>query len=343
MSSYERATGAISDKIGTTGSSSSSLGEVGTIGSLVSSSSFSESSDDCLRCSLILTLCQIHQNQMEHVRKGCLARPLEDFPMDGSRIESSHKGWNSLQRTFSCGIVLFSMLAHDHVLRRNIRIASKKENTSPGSFVASLHGSHHIFLFDHIAAAWNSHRKSYIEHHQSGANKSAAEFECAAELPRLKFVASDERFGLVDSASAQNLNELFKQEDEFESEEGVSLNDETSSGSGWATDDELFEQMNISDELRHIPLKLPPSSHSKTQDLVFTGTDATRTTASATDPIIVEDCDLVPALNFDGAVDVIRDCQDDALTLISSVVKQDEHQDEVEIVVSTYNFLRSHL
>ncbi|KAI0685123.1 hypothetical protein BC835DRAFT_1421556 [Cytidiella melzeri] len=61
-----------------------------------------------------------HAIQMGHVRKGCLSRPRSDIWSDGSRIEGSHKGWNSLQRANPSGYQTILFLASDHVLRRNI-------------------------------------------------------------------------------------------------------------------------------------------------------------------------------------------------------------------------------
>ncbi|KAN0097092.1 hypothetical protein V8E55_001538 [Tylopilus felleus] len=40
---------------------------------------------------------QVHKEQLNHVRKGCLERRRQDIPSDGSCIKGSHKGWNSLQ------------------------------------------------------------------------------------------------------------------------------------------------------------------------------------------------------------------------------------------------------
>ncbi|KAJ7659690.1 hypothetical protein DFH06DRAFT_935341, partial [Mycena polygramma] len=56
--------------------------------------------------------------QMQHVRKGCLARPREDISSDGSRIEGSHKEWNSIQRSFASGLEMQTALGHDFVLHR---------------------------------------------------------------------------------------------------------------------------------------------------------------------------------------------------------------------------------
>lgn len=40
---------------------------------------------------------KVHQEQLKHVRNGCLERNIKGIRANGSRIEGSHKGWNSLQ------------------------------------------------------------------------------------------------------------------------------------------------------------------------------------------------------------------------------------------------------
>ncbi|KAF8973794.1 hypothetical protein BDZ97DRAFT_1751761 [Flammula alnicola] len=103
---------------------------------------------------------KVHADQLNHVRKGCLARPREDIAMDGSRIEGSHKGWNSIQRAQPSGIEIYTGLGHDFFLRRNIRIASSRiENQRPVNFhqfVASTYASHHIQLINYTAQLFNS-------------------------------------------------------------------------------------------------------------------------------------------------------------------------------------------
>ena len=79
----------------------------------------------CHSCSLE----QTHHEQLTHVRKGCLARTRHDISTDGSRIEASHKGWNSLQRSFACGIVLIVALAHDAQLYMASRFDHYRANT----------------------------------------------------------------------------------------------------------------------------------------------------------------------------------------------------------------------
>jgi hypothetical protein len=128
---------------------------------------------------------QVHTNQLAHVQKGCLARVDQDIPSDGSRIEASHKGWNSLQWLFAGGLEVFCALGHDFVLRWNICIASTREKPRP--FVKSTYGSHYVRLVDHIAKLWNSlvKRERMVTHLET--------------LPELPVVLSKESFGLVSS------------------------------------------------------------------------------------------------------------------------------------------------
>lgn len=98
-----------------------------------------------------LTIDQVHITQLQHVRKGCLARIRQDIRSDGSRIEGSHKGWNSLQRSFTSGLELQEALSHDFVLRRNSQtaLANSSDSQSSGfstSFVQTTFGSHHVRL-----------------------------------------------------------------------------------------------------------------------------------------------------------------------------------------------------
>ncbi|KAI1797610.1 hypothetical protein LXA43DRAFT_1126227, partial [Ganoderma leucocontextum] len=95
-----------------------------------------------------------HRDQLEHIRKGCLARPREDVATDGSRIEGTHKGWNSLQRTHPSGVKVLTDLAADHVLRHNIRV--DYANANPYPFTLSTFGSHHIHLVNACAKLWNA-------------------------------------------------------------------------------------------------------------------------------------------------------------------------------------------
>ena len=157
---------------------------------------------------------QVHLDQLAHVQKGCLARSNQSVRSDGSRIEGSHKGWNSLQRSFASGIVLTQALSHDFVLRRNCRmVAESKDRTH---FDSSTHHSHHVRLVSRIAETWNLQVSS-----TNGGGQSSL-----TPLPRLQIVDSGEKFGLVASeytASFKGLLEIeeIKEEDPFERLDGV--------------------------------------------------------------------------------------------------------------------------
>jgi hypothetical protein len=148
---------------------------------------------------------------MKHIRKGCLARPREDVPSDGSRIESSHKGWRGIQRANPGGLVMFCALAHDFVLRRNIRVGCTGRYRNPSEFLLSTHGSHHTHLINHIAKLWNS-----LVSKQQKKNRGS-ELTCLPELPD---VNSGESFGLVSSAHATTFGGLFEVKEE-EREDGL--------------------------------------------------------------------------------------------------------------------------
>ncbi|KAJ7601836.1 hypothetical protein DFH06DRAFT_1351920 [Mycena polygramma] len=139
----------------------------------------------------------VHAAQMQHVAKGCLARPRDDIATDGSRIEGSHKGWNSLQRSVASGLELQTALGHDFVLRRNVRNAFNGKIKSNEPFVLSTFGSHHLGLVDAAAASWNDLLPV------SKANSSLV------PLPRLKDVNSGERFGLVNSRNTDTFGGLY--------------------------------------------------------------------------------------------------------------------------------------
>ncbi|KZP11522.1 hypothetical protein FIBSPDRAFT_756586, partial [Athelia psychrophila] len=148
-----------------------------------------------------------HQDQLAHVSKGCLTRTRDDIRSDGSRIEGSHKGWHSLQRSFASGLVLVLALSHDFVLRRNCRISV---DHSPSLFQLSTHGSHHIRLISRIATLSNA--------------LLAKENSPAKPLPELRIVDSGETFGLVSSAYATSFKGLLsiKEEPKDESEDVLS-------------------------------------------------------------------------------------------------------------------------
>ena len=107
-----------------------------------------------------LNLCQVHADQLGHVKKGCLARHRQDIASDGSCIEGSHKGWNSLQCTQPSGIEMYVVLAYDFVLCRNIRVfllhkKTRKQPSTTDLLVSFSSGSHHISLLGHLAISFN--------------------------------------------------------------------------------------------------------------------------------------------------------------------------------------------
>ncbi len=59
---------------------------------------------------------KVHADQLTHVKKGCLERRRQDIAADGSRIEGSHKAWNTLQRACASGLEMFGALSRDFVL-----------------------------------------------------------------------------------------------------------------------------------------------------------------------------------------------------------------------------------
>lgn len=181
---------------------------------------------------------------------------------DGSRIEGSHKGWNSLQHVHTSGIITFTGLCHDFVLRRNVRVAFSRVTKS--DFVSSTHGSHHIHLVDGVAKLFNHLRLE----------EKATSTHC---LPELKEVPSKEHFGLIKSGFASTFGGLLdiKAEDE---DSPVELDMtgpkflEALSGDGDVVDlmlqpmkSEIFDELNIDPQLLSMPQvpskAQPPSLH----------------------------------------------------------------------------------
>ncbi|KAF9004963.1 hypothetical protein BDZ89DRAFT_1169035 [Hymenopellis radicata] len=130
---------------------------------------------------------KVYSDQLAHVQKGCLSRTRNDVLSDGSRIEGSHKGWNSIQRSFSTGIENFLALSHDFVLRRNIRVIQKHGDGS--RFGLSTNGCHHVGLVDAINRLFNELARTHV-----GPGNTEL-----ALLPTLADIASKEFFGLAPS------------------------------------------------------------------------------------------------------------------------------------------------
>lgn len=159
---------------------------------------------------------QVHTAQLKHLHKGCLSRQRQDIATDGSRIEGSHKGWNSIQRAFASGIELQNALSHDFVLRRNIRIAFSRTPGTAGShaFVRSTFGSHHTRLVDQTALILND-----ILRFEEGKKKSTV--PDGSLRPMVRKVVSGEVFGLVTSPHNDTFGGLLTIKSEEEDEEKI--------------------------------------------------------------------------------------------------------------------------
>ncbi|KAH9940973.1 hypothetical protein B0H21DRAFT_697284 [Amylocystis lapponica] len=183
-----------------------------------------------------------HAEQLAHVRKGCLSRPRQDVRSDGSRIEGTHKGWNSLQRAYASGLSVMTALCHDYVLRRNIRVVFRDNTPGPNPFVISTHGSHHIRLVDAVAKLWNLLlTKSKVKTPQG-----------LHTLPELRIIPSGEVFGITNASYATSYHNLVEIKDEPDDElVDLSMQDE-------AAMQLILQDMNIDPQLLLQPL--PASS-----------------------------------------------------------------------------------
>jgi hypothetical protein len=174
---------------------------------------------------------------MEHAKKGCLTRTRNDILSDGSRIEGSHKGWNSIQRSFTSGLGMINSQGHDHVLRRNTRAAMKVDSDDEMvRFAKSGYGSHHLSLVDAFAKRWNN----YVARHVIDPSRS---------LPKFVDIQSGEHFGLVFSNDAKNPGLIIKAE---EIDDLVILSPEEA-----ATENlnELLESLNLNHQSLATPLE----------------------------------------------------------------------------------------
>jgi len=181
---------------------------------------------------------KVHSDQLQHVWNGCLSCPRQDLPCNGSRIEGSHKGWNSLQRAYASGIVMFTALGHDFVLHCNIRVASAGCVREATPFVKSLFGSHHVWLASYTAELWNL----IVEKQPSGMHLKP--------LPTLPEVKSGETFGVVDSEHASTYEGWIKvkHEDEDENLDLSQINEDIINNiiEDFGIDPSLYLQANMS-------------------------------------------------------------------------------------------------
>lgn len=149
----------------------------------------------------------MHREQLRHVRKGCLERRRQDILSDGSHIEGSHKGWNSLQRAQPSGITILVALGHDFVLRRNIRVGYSSITNSltqpTGTFLTSTHGSHHVGLIAAIATLHNNILNVEV-------------MSSIRSLPELSDIHSNEAFGLTRSDHASTFGSMIDVKEELD-------------------------------------------------------------------------------------------------------------------------------
>jgi len=132
---------------------------------------------------------------MGHIDKGCLAGHQDDICSDGSHIESSHKGWNNIQRAQASGLMMFVAMSFDFVHHCNVWITWEKLQQK--GFISSTFRSHHIGLFNHVTVLWNTQTTSV-----------------PLKLSEFTTVNSNELFGLVRSGHVVSWNGLIKMEDE---------------------------------------------------------------------------------------------------------------------------------
>ncbi|KAF8423457.1 hypothetical protein L210DRAFT_3570273 [Boletus edulis BED1] len=205
---------------------------------------------------------QVHKEQLNHVRKGCLERRRQDIPSDGSRIEGSHKGWNSLQRVQPSGITVLVALGHDFVLRRNIRVAYGCASAvlahggglkleSP--FLTSTHGSHHISLIPAIASLHNEILKNNVS---SGLER----------LPELAVIPSGETFGLIFSDHTSTFGGLIDVKEELtELDDAVAIHSlefehDATADLALQASRPILEGLNINPQLLNQPATDSPSA-----------------------------------------------------------------------------------
>ncbi|KAI0667040.1 hypothetical protein C8Q78DRAFT_413566 [Trametes maxima] len=184
-----------------------------------------------------------HKEQMKHVRKGCLTRPRNDVPSDGSRIEGSHRAWNGLQRSYSSGLEMLTSLSHDHILRRNHRI--DLDSRSPTPFAMATYGSHHLRLVNRAAQLWNEIRR---------ASTLAPLFAGLQDAPTFLSVNSRESFGIVQSQFAAGYQYFI----DVKEEPGDDMVDLSTQPPQQAR--QLLQNMNIDPALLSQPLSAPATS-----------------------------------------------------------------------------------
>lgn len=151
---------------------------------------------------------------MGHVKKGCLARSCDpSVRTDGSRVEGSHKGWNSLMRASPSGLEMMTGLAADFALRRNVRVIDNSKEFTASPFAASTFGSHHVGLVNRNARHWNTIVSRHGRKSMSGVTqRKQLDSAVLVALPVLADVQSGEVFGVTTSRYAETFAGLIKLE-----------------------------------------------------------------------------------------------------------------------------------
>jgi hypothetical protein len=150
----------------------------------------------------------LHTEQLWHVQKGYLECRRQDILSNGSHIEGSNKGWNSLQCTQPSGITILVALGHDFVLHCNIHIgygSITRNSIQPdgtSTFLTSTHGSHHAGL---VAAITTLHNE--ILNIKLVSNIKS--------LPELSDIHSNEAFGLTQSDHASTFGDMIDIKEEL--------------------------------------------------------------------------------------------------------------------------------
>lgn len=183
---------------------------------------------------------QTHLDQMNHVKKGCLARLPDDARSDGSRIEASHRQWNLLQKSFASGLEHVCALGHDHVLRRNCHVVLP--NVQHNTFTNTTYGSHHVRLVSHNAGLFNR-LITKLEEEEKLPQKHKLK-----HIPELQLINSGEIFGLVPSEYTNSFKGLLevKEESKDESDPLPTITDHDV--------DELMSRLQLDPQLLALPI-----------------------------------------------------------------------------------------
>ena len=136
---------------------------------------------------------QVHEDQLAHVKKGCLSRPHNDIASDGSCIRGPHKHWNSIMRSFTSDTTMMLAHCHNHVagynIHRSTTTAAAEIDIHEDSKV-STYSSHHLQLVNHFTTLWNTALRK---------PKNESDIANLHPLPTFPNVDSKEQFGLVES------------------------------------------------------------------------------------------------------------------------------------------------